>query len=118
VIVASFVGGQVVDRWMATEYFLGMVHLAGGVVLTGGGSLLSGTAELATEIFNLPARVGYPVKLGGLIEEYYSPIYATGVGLVLFGASKTEHEHLDTSSGDRIFNTVWERMRNWLKEFF
>jgi len=95
-----------------------MKLLAGGVVLTGGGSLLSGTAELATEIFNLPARVGYPVKLGGLIEEYYSPIYATGVGLVLFGASKTEHEHLDTSSGDRIFNTVWERMRNWLKEFF
>lgn len=92
--------------------------LAGGVVLTGGGSLLSGTAELASEIFNLPARVGYPVKLGGLIEEYYSPIYATGIGLVLFGASKTEHEHLDTSSSDRIFNNVWERMRNWLKEFF
>ncbi len=95
-----------------------MKLLAGGVVLTGGGSLLPGTAELASEIFNLPARVGYPVKLGGLIEEYYSPIYATGIGLVLFGASKTEHEHLDTSSSDRIFNNVWERMRNWLKEFF
>lgn len=95
-----------------------MKLLAGGVVLTGGGSLLPGTAELASEIFNLPARVGYPVKLGGLIEEYYSPIYATGIGLVLFGASKTEHEYLDTSSSDRIFNNVWERMRNWLKEFF
>ncbi len=92
--------------------------LAGGVVLTGGGSLLAGTAELASEIFNLPARVGYPVKLGGLIEEYYSPIYTTGVGLVLFGASKTDHEHLDTSSSDKIFDSVWERMRNWLKEFF
>ncbi len=95
-----------------------MKLLAGGVVLTGGGSLLSGTAELTAEIFNLPARVGYPVKLGGLIEEYYSPIYATGVGLVLFGASKTEHENLDTSSSDKMFNNVWERMRNWLKEFF
>lgn len=95
-----------------------MKLLAGGVVLTGGGSLLSGTAELASEIFNLPARVGYPVKLGGLIEEYYSPIYATGIGLVLSGASKTEHEHLDASSSDRMFNNVWDRMRNWLKEFF
>lgn len=95
-----------------------MKLLAGGVVLTGGGSLLHGTAELASEIFNLPARVGYPVKLGGLIEEYYSPIYATGIGLVLSGASKTEHEHLDTSSSDRMFNNVWDRMRNWLKEFF
>lgn len=92
--------------------------LAGGVVLTGGGSLLAGTAELASEIFNLPARVGYPVKLGGLIEEYYSPIYTTGVGLVLFGASKTDHEHLDTSSSDKTFDNVWERMRSWLKEFF
>ena len=95
-----------------------MKLLAGGVVLTGGGSLLHGTAELASEIFNLPARVGYPVKLGGLIEEYYSPIYATGIGLVLFGALKTEHEHLDTGSGDRMFNNVWDRMRSWLKEFF
>ncbi len=32
-IVAPFIGGQIADRWVATEYFLAAVHLAGGVVL-------------------------------------------------------------------------------------
>ena len=68
----------------------GYLHLlGGGVVLTGGGSLLlSGASELASEIFGLPARVGYPVKLGGLVEEYHDPMYSTGVGLVMYGASR------------------------------
>ncbi|UCF97631.1 MAG: cell division protein FtsA [Spirochaetaceae bacterium] len=92
--------------------------LGGGVVLTGGGSLLSGTAELATEIFNLPARIGYPVKVGGLVEEYYNPIYATGVGLVLAGAARRDVDYMDTSSSEKTFSSVWDRMRNWFKEFF
>jgi cell division protein FtsA len=92
--------------------------LGGGVVLTGGGSLLPGTAELATEIFNLPARIGYPVKLAGLVEEYHNPMYATGVGLVLSGASRREVDYMDTSSSEKTFSSVWDRMRNWFKEFF
>jgi cell division protein FtsA len=92
--------------------------LGGGIVLTGGGSLLPGTAELAAEVFNLPARIGYPVKLGGLVEEYQSPIFSTGVGLVLSGAARKEIEYMDTSSSERAFASVWERMRIWLKEFF
>ena len=92
--------------------------LGGGVVLTGGGSLLPGTAELASEIFELPSRIGYPVRLGGLVEEYYSPVYATGVGLVLYGASRKETEDLDTSSSEKAFKTVWDRMSKWFKEFF
>jgi cell division protein FtsA len=92
--------------------------LAGGVVLTGGGSLLAGTAELAAEIFGMPTRIGYPVRLGGMIEEYYSPVYATGVGLVLYGTSKKDKEHLDTSSSERTFSSVWDRMKSWFKEFF
>jgi cell division protein FtsA len=92
--------------------------LGGGVVITGGGSLLSGTAELATEIFNLPARIGYPIKVGGLVEEYHNPIYATGVGLVLAGASSRDVDYMDTSSSEKTFTSVWDRMRNWFKEFF
>ena len=96
--------------------YLGL--MGGGVVLTGGGSLLAGTAELATDIFNLPGRIGYPVKLGGLVEEYYNPIYATGVGLVLYGAGKRGVDYVDTSTSEKTFNGVWDRMRSWFKEFF
>ena len=61
-------------------------HLSAGVVLTGGGALIPGTAELAAEILGLEARVGRPLGLdGGLVEEVDNPKYATGVGLVLHG---------------------------------
>jgi cell division protein FtsA len=59
--------------------------LGGGIVLTGGGAQLLGAAELASYIFKLPVRVGSPLPVGGLVEEYRSPIYATAVGLVLEG---------------------------------
>ena len=97
----------------------GYLHLlGGGVVLTGGGSLLSGANELASEIFGLPARIGYPMKLGGLVEEYHDPMYSTGVGLVMFGASREGPEGFDTSSSESTFTSVWERMRTWFKDFF
>ncbi len=97
----------------------GYLHLlGGGVVLTGGGSLLAGAAELASEIFGLPARIGYPAKLGGLVEEFHDPMYATGVGLVLFGASQEGNEVIDVSDGEGTFTSVWDRMKKWLKDFF
>jgi len=97
----------------------GYLHLlGGGIVLTGGGSLLAGTAELAAEIFGLPARIGYPAKVGGLVAEYHDPMYATGVGLVMYGASREGGEVLDMGGGDNTFTSVWERMRMWFKDFF
>ena len=41
-----------------------------------------------------------------------------GWGLVLSGAARKEIETMDTSSSERAFASVWERMKIWLKEFF
>ena len=61
-------------------------HLAAGAVLTGGGSLIAGTAELGAEVLGMETRVGLPTGLaGGLVEEVSDPKFATGVGLVLYG---------------------------------
>lgn len=61
--------------------------LAGGIVLTGGGAMLKHIIHLAEKVTGLDARVGYPNEhlSKGLIEEVNSPIYATGVGLVMKG---------------------------------
>ncbi|MCX7876645.1 MAG: cell division protein FtsA [Melioribacteraceae bacterium] len=54
-----------------------------GIVLTGGGSLLTGCEDLATEVFGLPARIGLPLDLGtGLSKEIESPEFATVAGLI------------------------------------
>ncbi|RKX78414.1 MAG: cell division protein FtsA [Spirochaetes bacterium] len=93
-------------------------HLGGGVVLTGGGALLKGAAELAREIFGVPARVGYPKKLGGLVEEYRNPVFATGVGLVLYGAEGFESESLEIGTGKYKRGGVLDKLKEWMKEFF
>lgn len=59
-------------------------ELHAGVVLTGGGSLIKGTKELANEILGIEVNLGSPTGIaGGMFKEVENPIYATGVGLVL-----------------------------------
>ncbi len=67
----------------------------GGVVLVGGGALLSGVTELASEIFQLPARLGFPEAIGGLDRSYISPQYTTVLGLMKSEARKVR----DTATG-------------------
>ncbi len=62
----------------------------GGVVLVGGGALLSGVTELASEIFHMPARMGFPEAIGGLDRSYISPDYTTVLGLLKSEARKVK----------------------------
>src|SRR5947209_18407187 len=52
--------------------------VAGGVVLTGGTSLMEGMPDVAVRVLVLPARRGYPGGGGGIREEVGDPLYATG----------------------------------------
>ena len=64
--------------------------LRSGVVLTGGGAVMEGMGELAQRLFRVPVRRGFPRHLTGLVEEVNSPVYATGVGLILCGLQQTQ----------------------------
>ena len=97
--------------------------LGGGIVLTGGGAQLRGASELASYIFKLPVRVGYPLPLGGLVEEYRSPIYATAVGLVLEGDERERRQ--GSERGGEVYvrekgrESLKHKLFDWLKrEFF
>jgi cell division protein FtsA len=95
-----------------------MKLLGGGVVITGGGSLLAGAQDLASDVFGLPARIGYPMKLGGLVEEMSSPVYATGVGLVLYGADQAEQgDYSRIQKKTTGIKSVFDKMKDWFKEF-
>jgi cell division protein FtsA len=91
--------------------------LASGVVLTGGTAQLPGIADIAEEVLGLPIRFGFPKKIGGLVDVVRSPMYATGVGLVLYGAKNLEKElSLQVPAGG--FRRVTGRVREWLGEIF
>jgi cell division protein FtsA len=62
--------------------------LASGAVITGGATQLPGMAELGEEILGIPVRLGVPKGVGGLAEVVKSPGFATGVGLVQYGAGQ------------------------------
>ena len=59
--------------------------VAAGVVLTGGSSRMAGVVELAEEVFHMPVRLGLPDDVSGMRDIVSNPIYATAVGLLLFG---------------------------------
>ena len=61
-------------------------QLRAGVVLTGGAVLLQGMPELAEEILGMPVRVGMPTAIRGITQLVHGPEFATGVGLVKYGA--------------------------------
>ena len=99
--------------------------LGGGVVLTGGGAQLSGVLELATDLLKLPARLGNPMpiaQLGGLVEEYRNPSYATVIGLALEGDRRCGLDISQNSSDMRKREkqniALIDKLRTWLKEEF
>lgn len=86
--------------------------LHSGIVLTGGGALLEGVAEIAEQIFDLPIRCGAPTGLGGLADHVSSPAFATAVGLVMYAHRNAAAEPARAGAGPL------KRLRMLFKEFF
>lgn len=92
---------------------MGAELLGGGVVLTGGASLLAGMTELAEQVFDLPVRRGAPMGFTGHEETVSDPRYATGVGLAM-------HAY-QNDGGRRIADGNWMGrigvgIRRWIEE--
>ncbi|MDL1956691.1 MAG: cell division protein FtsA [Candidatus Desulfofervidus auxilii] len=92
--------------------------LGSGVVLTGGSSLLPGLVELAEQIFNLPARIGYPREVGGLFDVIRNPIYATAVGLAKYGFKAQVGEGYRGWKKQTIWQRFFKNLKRWFKDAF
>jgi cell division protein FtsA len=93
-------------------------HCAAGMVVTGGASIMEGVPELGEQVLDLPVRRGIPAGVGGLTDVVASPIYATGVGLALYGAQNRHQRKFRRVAEHAMFNQVAERMKEWFGEFF
>ncbi len=92
-------------------------YISSGIVITGGTASMEGMVELAEQVFNLPVRRGIPRGITGLVDVVSSPMYATGVGLVIYGAGHSEEMQFKRG-GKNVFNKLVQRMKHWIKEFF
>lgn len=89
-----------------------------GLVISGGGSLLYGCAEVAQEGMHLPVRLGKPYGVKGLGDTLTHPMYATAIGLVQYGAqqSRTIQQH-EFDGGSRNA-TFWQKLIRLIKRNF
>jgi len=77
--------------------------LNGGIVITGGGSQLKHITQLFEYVTGMNSRIGYPTEhlaSNTHFDNLTSPIYATGIGLVLKGFDKTGQMDMPTVEGN------------------
>jgi len=90
--------------------------LPGGIVLTGGTALTQGIIELAAEEFQKPVRLGFPESVSGLTNVVQSPIFATGVGLLMYGARR--RGQMVKEAENFSWRSMMTRIKNWFKDLF
>ena len=105
-----------VDREVRRAGYMGRVN--GGVVVTGGSSIMEGVPELAEQVFDMPVRRGIPRAVGGLTDVISSPMYATGVGLGIYGSAHRDRRKFRQVTDRNIFDKVVARMKEWIGEIF
>ncbi len=93
--------------------------VASGVVITGGSAIMEGMVEIAERVLDLPVRKGVPSRVGGLVDVVQSPMYSTGVGLVLY-ALKNQQGYLvhKGASNHHMVQKMVGRMQGWFRMLF
>lgn len=95
--------------------------LIGGIVITGGGSQLKHICQLVEYMTGMDTRIGYPNEhlASGNSDEITSPVFATGVGLVIKGLEKrktkavTDHS---TKHKGKFFDVILRPVREFFED--
>jgi cell division protein FtsA len=87
--------------------------LPAGALLTGGAVKAPGTLDLAREVLGLPVQMGFPVEIGGVIENVDDPAYATVLGTLVWGAREGERIY----GGGRMLNMkrAYTHAKSWFR---
>lgn len=118
---------SIVDTVIKEKELEGLI--SGGFVVTGGGALIRGLAELGEYVLEKPTKIGYPAPFGSMTNIMQNPKFSTVLGLLLESASrnvvvetkpgkaKTKKEKNSTNDSD-LFNRFSDSIKNVFKEIF
>jgi cell division protein FtsA len=94
-------------------------ELSSGVILTGGGALTQGLADLAEQVFDHPTRIGYPLGVNGMSsDEINSPHYSTAIGLVMVAHRGRMGHYYRAPSQTKSISRTAARVKSWFGNFF
>ena len=90
--------------------------LIAGIVITGGGALLKHLPQLVEFVTGLDCRVGYPnehlakneLLPKTIYDELKSPLFATGIGLLIKGIQKGEQQEQASRNGGVIIDKTFQ----------
>lgn len=93
--------------------------LIAGIVLTGGGALLKHITQLTEFMTGMDTRIGYPNEhlAPGTPEEMASPMYSTGIGLVIIGLKRYEKEMIKNDKGEKTDKRQKSEVKKQTKSF-
>ncbi|MGB0422827.1 MAG: cell division protein FtsA [Flavobacteriales bacterium] len=86
-------------------------HLIGGIVVTGGGSQMKHITQLFEFVTGMDCRIGYPNEHLAKVptQELISPLFSTGVGLVIKGYENERNTASNETAEDRVINNREQR---------
>ena len=98
----------------------------GGFVITGGGALIKGMAEIGEYTLSRPVKIGYPQPFGGMTTVMQNPKFSTALGLLIESKRSNKVQNkVDTQrapssliSGQDLFARFGQSVRNVFKEIF
>lgn len=91
--------------------------LPAGVVLLGGGAKIPSLVDLAKEELRLPAQVGFPLELEGIVDEVDDPAFATAVGLLFWGIDERVKSNGRISLPPIPIASTVNKIKGWLRGF-
>lgn len=123
--VAKVLGARADELYELIKSIIEEKHLGseinGGVVVTGGGAMIKGMAELGEYILERPLKIGYPVPFGGMTNIMQNPKFSTVLGLLL-EASKREgapyEEKNNTNEINYLDNDLVGKLSHSIKSVF
>ena len=91
--------------------------LPAGIILTGGGAKLPGLVDAAKDQLGLPAQVGFPSELKGMIDKVDDPSFATSIGLMLWGFENTESKRTSNRFSSLPGIQYLDKVKTVVKQF-
>lgn len=92
-------------------------HLAAGVVLTGGASLIDGLAMCAQKVFHMQVRIASSINISGVSDSIKGPQYSTVIGLLHYGKESNLNNEIDMDKRITIKNWI-RKVNDWIKKEF
>ncbi|URJ26811.1 cell division protein FtsA [Candidatus Blochmanniella camponoti] len=92
-------------------------HLAAGIVLTGGASLIDGLSACAQKVFHTQVRIASSINTNGITDDIKRPHYSTVIGLLHYGKESHLNNEVDIERGITIKSWI-RKVNNWLKKEF